>query len=244
MSEEALDHITKEIKQKYEEVLERIVQTARKCNRDPERIHLVVVTKSKPVETIKAVIEAGCRDIGENYVDEAVEKMQMINNPDVVWHMIGHIQSRKAREVSENFHWVESLDRMKVAKRLNSFLKEQGKRLPVLLECNLSGEESKFGFPAWHENQWIGLNKEIDTLCGLEQLDVRGLMTIPPWNLDPEASRPFYRKLQKLRLALSEAFPHLQLTELSMGMSNDFEIAIQEGATIVRVGTAIVGARE
>jgi pyridoxal phosphate enzyme (YggS family) len=203
----------------------------------------MVVTKSHSLAVVKAAIAAGARVLGENYVEEAISKMMGIESSDVEWHMIGHIQSRKAKQVCEYFSWVHSVDRKKIADRLNNFAIQKNLNLKILLECNVSGEGSKFGYPVWKEEQWPDFVNEICYLNELPNLDIRGMMTMPPWDPDPEASRPYYQHLVRLRDYVVERFPKLDLHELSIGMSNDFEVAIQEGATMIRVGTAILGQR-
>ena len=243
MPEEHPELTSQIIKERLDKVLDRITEAGKNCMRNPSDIRLIVVTKGKPFKVVEAVVNAGCTTLGENYVEEALEKMDLLENRKVTWHMIGHIQSRKARHVCDNFDWVQSLDRVKIAERLNRFMADKGRHLPVLLECNVSGEDSKFGFPAWNEDQWYKLEDTIKHIIKLPHIKIQGLMTIPPWDLDPEASRPYYRKLKRLGNYLSVVFPQAGWDEFSMGMSNDFEIAIEEGATIVRIGTAIVGSR-
>ncbi len=239
-----------EIKERYARVLEEIERAARGAGRKPEEIRLVVVTKTQPVERIWAVLEAGARALGENYAEEAIPKIQALSTrPGIEWHMIGHIQSRKARLVCEHFQYVHSLDSLRLAQRLNRSLEEmrvgsEVKKLPVLLECNVSGEESKFGFPAWREEGWDDLLPGLEEIVCLPNLEVRGLMTMAPYLPDAELARPYFRRLRQLRDFLARAIPRAHWDELSMGMSGDFPVAIQEGATWVRVGTAILGPRE
>ncbi|MDP1779712.1 MAG: YggS family pyridoxal phosphate-dependent enzyme, partial [Anaerolineales bacterium] len=158
--------------------------------------------------------------------------------------MIGHVQSRKAGLVAGNFNMLHSLDSLKLAARLERILGESGKILPVLLEFNVSREESKFGWPAWDETRWQDLLTEISEIIALPNLKVRGLMTMPPLGETPELSRPFFQKLKRLQEYLSAQFPQVDFSELSMGTSFDYEAAVEEGATFVRVGTALVGGRE
>ena len=232
------------IKQNYQRILERISTSAREAGRDPNAVRLVVVTKGHTLETTRAVVSAGARILGENYIEEALPKMGMLGGEfDLEWHMIGHVQSRKARPVCEHFACVHSVDSLKLAERIDRFAAELGKRLTLLLECNVSGEESKFGWKAWEEGEWNTLADEIAPVLELRHLIIRGLMTMPPFFADPEASRPFFRCLHHLQSFLTMRFPKTDWSELSMGMSADFEIAIQEGATLVRVGTAILGER-
>ena len=213
--------------------------------RDPESVKLVVVTKAQPVEVAQAVIEAGAHILGENYPEESVKKLQSLRKFSAVeWHMIGHVQSRKAQLVAENFNFLHSLDNLKLAARLSRFCGEAGRTLPVLLEFNVGGEESKSGWPAWDEARWSSLLDELAAVIALPNLQIRGLMTMPPLGETAEFSRSFFKKLKQLQKYLSLQFPTVDFSELSMGTSSDYEVAIQEGATFVRVGTAIVGPRQ
>jgi pyridoxal phosphate enzyme (YggS family) len=232
------------INQNYQRVLERISAAAREAGRDPNAVRLVVVTKGHSIETTQAVISAGARILGENYVEEALPKMQALSGEiDLQWHMIGHVQSRKARPVCEHFACVHSVDSLKLAERMDRFAAEFGKRQTILLECNVSREESKFGWKAWEEGEWNRLADDIAPLLELRHLIIRGLMTMPPFFADPEASRPYFQRLRDLQSFLATRFPEADWSQLSIGMSADYEVAIQEGATFVRVGTAILGER-
>jgi PLP dependent protein len=232
------------IRTNYLKVLEGIERAAGLAGRDPSDVKMVVVTKTHSIETVEAVLDAGARYLGENYVEEARTKIEWIGpRTGIEWHMIGHIQSRKTRLVNDYFQYVHSLDRLKTARGLSRAAEEQGKRLPVLLECNVSGEESKFGWPAWQEAAWSELIAPVKEILGLPNLDVRGLMTMAPYSSDPDQARPFFRRLRRLAAFFKERFPELEWEELSMGMTGDFETAIQEGATWVRIGTAILGER-
>jgi pyridoxal phosphate enzyme (YggS family) len=232
------------IRLRYDQVRERIDAAARKVGRSPDSVRLVVVTKTHPLETIRAALEAGIRDLGENYAEEAVEKIQAVGPLDgLCWHMIGHVQSRKADLVAQNFNFVHSLDSLKLANRLERFAAEAGRVLPILLECNVSGEESKYGYPAYEQAQWQALSFEAQQIVQLPHLEIRGLMTMPPLYDDDEKTRPFFKKLRELRDNLSKQVPQAKWDELSMGTSADFTAAVEEGATLVRVGTAILGAR-
>jgi len=237
------EEIINSIKKRYEEILEKVDIAARSVNRDSDQIKLVVVTKAQPIGVVDAVVKSGAKDIGENYAEEASAKIAYFKDKDITWHMIGHIQSRKARMVCENLDVVHSLDSYKLARKLNMISGEKNLKLPVLLECNLSGETTKYGYPIWDDDQRIHLEDEIDKLISLPNLRIQGLMTIPPWDPDPEKSRKFYKRLVELQNHLNRKYPQNCWDDLSMGMSNDFEVAIQEGATIIRVGTAIVGPR-
>lgn len=222
----------------------QIEAAARSVGRDPDQVRLVVVTKGQPVQAVRAALKAGARYLGENYAEEGIEKkLACMASPAVEWHMIGHVQSRKARMVCEHYDWVHSLDSLKLAQRLDRFAGELGRVLPVLLECNVSGEETKYGWPAWQEDHWADLLAQIEPLVALPNLSVRGLMTMAPFLPEPEQARPYFQRLRRLQAVLSERFPQTTWDELSMGMSADFQVAIQEGATLVRIGTAIMGPR-
>ena len=232
------------IRDHYETVLERINRAARSAGRSLDEVRLVVVTKGQPLEKIQAVIEAGARRLGENYAEEGVGKIQALKAPEgTEWHMIGHVQSRKARLVCEHFDWVHSLDSIKLAERLDRYAGELQRRLPVLIECNASGEESKFGFPAWQEEGWNELIQAASKILQYNHLKVCGLMTMAPYFTDREAARPYFKRIFKLREELARRVPGADWSELSMGMSGDFETAVEEGATIVRIGEAILGPR-
>ena len=233
------------IRERYLETLENIARAARSGGRDPESIKLVVVTKAQPVEVAQAAIEAGAHILGENYAEEGVMKLQSLREFSAVeWHMIGHVQSRKAQLVAENFNYLHSLDSLKLAKRLDRFCGEAGRILPVLLEFNVGEEQSKSGWPAWNETLWPALLNELSSILAMPNLKVRGLMTMPPLGQTAEFSRPYFKKSKRLQTYLALQFPQADFAELSMGTSTDYEAAVQEGATLVRVGTAIVGPRQ
>ena len=233
------------IRERYLSTLDYIATAARKSNRDPKEIRLVVVTKSQPLEIVQAAIEAGASILGDNYPEEGVMKIQSLAEQTAVeWHMIGHVQSRKARLVADHFALLHSLDSLKLAQRLDRFAGEAGRILPVLLEFNVGGEESKSGWDASNETQWDMFLPEINLLLDLPHLRVHGLMTMPPLETDPEDARRFFLRLRLLRDHLATQFPQVTWRELSMGTSADYAVAVEEGATLVRVGTAIVGARK
>jgi PLP dependent protein len=233
------------IRENYQAAIDQIATAARKSSRDPNEIRLVVVTKSQPVEVIQATIEAGVRILGENYPEEAVTKIQSLAGQTAVeWHMIGHVQSRKARLVADHFALLHSLDSLKLAQRLNRFVAERDRVLPVMLEFNVGGEESKAGWDATDESQWERLLPDVSSILELPNLRVQGLMTMPPLETNPEDSRRYFQRLRELRDRLAAQFPRADWRELSMGTSTDYPVAVEEGATLVRVGTAIVGARK
>jgi hypothetical protein len=233
----------KMVQENLEQVMGRIEQAARNSGRDPDSIKLVVVTKTHPVELVQAAINAGAQYLGENYADEALPKIEALKEQAVQWHMIGHVQSRKAEMVCNSFDFVHTLDSLKLAQRYDRFAGQAGRKLPVLLQFNVSGEESKSGWEALQEAQWEQFLPEVESIIALENLNVQGLMTMPPYRDDPEEGRPYFRKLVQLRDFLAKRFPQAAWEELSMGMSGDYEVAIQTGATWVRVGTAIFGPR-
>ena len=226
------------IAENYKKVLERVKSAAFHAGRNPEDITLVVVTKTWPAEIIEEVIEAGARVLGENYVQEALPKVEAIGSR-VEWHFIGHLQSNKAKFVANHFNMIESVDSISLAKELNKQAEKNKIDIEVLVEVNLAGEESKSGI---NPEEVEKLLREISLF---HRIKVKGLMTIPPYFSNPEDSRPYFRRLRELRDKLSSlSIPNITFEHLSMGMSGDFEVAIEEGATIVRVGTAIFGERK
>ena len=222
-------------------VRERLIRAAIQAGRDPETITLVAVSKTHPWAYVAAALAAGQLDFGENRPEEAYAKF--IENPaaqDAPFrlHLIGPIQSRKAKiALACRPVLIHSIDRAKIARRLDRLAAEVGVILDALLEVNVSGESTKHG---WSPD---ALRAELPDLLTLSHLRFRGLMTIPPFDPDPETARPYFIALRQLRDALAASYPQADWSHLSMGMSHDFEVAIQEGATIVRVGTAIFGPR-
>jgi PLP dependent protein len=240
-----MPNLISSIRENYQFTLDQIANAARKNHRDPNQIRLVVVTKSQPLEVVQAAIEAGVGILGENYPEEGVMKIQSLaGQSGVEWHMIGHVQSRKARLVAEHFALLHSLDSLKLAQRLNRFAAEKNHVLPALLEFNVGGEESKSGWDASDASQWSTLLPDISSILDLPSLRIHGLMTMPPLETDPQDSRRFFLRLRLLRDHLASQFPQADWHELSMGTSADYTVAVEEGATLVRVGTAIVGARK
>jgi len=232
------------IRERYTRICREIEDAARRCGREPGEVKLVVVSKAQPIDVIQAAIEAGVRTFGENYAEEAVEKMKQIKaTENLSWHMIGHVQSRKSGLVAGAFDYLHSLDSLHLAQRLNQALAAVQKSMPVLLEMNVSGEESKFGWPAWDEANWDRLVPELDQLQQFSNLIPTGLMTMPPLMGASEMARPFFGRLGRLRDFLAWKLPNFKWTELSMGTSADYIIAVEEGATFVRVGQAILGPR-
>jgi pyridoxal phosphate enzyme (YggS family) len=232
------------ITENYLRVMDDIQQAALAAGREPDSVRLVVVTKGHDIQSVQEVIQAGAHWLGENYVEEALPKIAaQAHAAGVEWHMIGHVQSRKAQSVYQNFTMLHALDSLKLARRLDRFASEQGQVFPVLLECNVSGEESKYGWAAWDEARWETLLPELAEISALAHLKVRGLMTMAPYSEESEHSRPFFQRLRRLSSYLADCLPAASWSELSMGMSGDYQVAIQEGATILRIGTAIMGLR-
>lgn len=239
-----MNDLVESIRERYLKTLDVIASAAKKAGRNPDSVKLVVVTKAQPLEVVRATIEAGAKILGENYAEEGVMKIQSLREFSAVeWHMIGHVQSRKAQLVAGNFNLMHSLDSLKLARRLDRFCGEAGRNLPVLLEFNVSGEESKGGWSAWDETRWSELLDELSQVIALPNLSVRGLMAMPPLGDTADFSRPFFQRLRRLQEFLAAQFPRADVSELSMGTSFDYEAAVEEGATFVRVGTAIVGER-
>lgn len=222
-------------------IRERIDTAARRAGRDPDTIALMAVSKTHPAEAIREAYAAGQRLFGENRVQEFTEKNGALADlTDAEFHLIGHLQSNKSNKAAELFNGVDSVDSLRLAERLNSAAAASGKKLRVLIEVNVGGEEAKSGLaPESPEIVQI-----LDTAPLLGNIEIRGLMTVPPFTEDPEGARPYFRRLCEMRDELAKCYPQLNLAELSMGMSHDFEVAIEEGSTCVRVGTAIFGARD
>ena len=240
-----MSDLVQSIRERYLQTLDRIAVAASSVNRNPGDVKLVVVTKTQPLDVVQAAVEAGARFFGENYPEEGVMKIQsMAGQIGVEWHMIGHVQSRKAKLVAEHFNLVHSLDSLKLAVRLDRFASEFERVLPVLLEFNVGGEQSKSGWNITDVEKLDALMPEMEILLTLSHLQVRGLMTMPPLGEAPESARIYFQKLVRLRDMLAKRFSQVDWPALSMGTSTDYEVAVQEGATMVRIGTAIIGARQ
>ena len=223
------------------QIRDRIASAARRAGRNPDDIAVMAVCKTFPAEAIKEAYAAGQRLFGENRVQEFAEKYPAVASlPDVRFHMIGHLQSNKAARAAEIFHAVDSIDSTKLAQRLNDAAQKLNKTLDVLIEVNVGGEEAKSGLSPDSPE----INAILMQAPSWKNLSIRGLMTVPPFTDDPEGARPYFRKLRELRDQLApRRLPDVSLDVLSMGMSHDFEIAIEEGSTCVRIGTAIFGER-
>ena len=224
-----------QIARNLEEVRKRLEAAARRAGRDPAAVRLVAVSKTVDLERIKEAWDAGQLIFGENYLQEARSKIAALPQA-VIWHFIGHLQSNKAKAAVELFHLIHSVDRLRLARALDAAAAQRGMVQEILLQVNLAGEASKSGATLKAAPE---LFQEI---ARLPHLRVVGLMTMPPWFADPEAARPYFRALRELRDRLLQ-LGICPLPELSMGMSGDFEAAVEEGATLVRVGTAIFGQR-
>ncbi len=215
---------------------EQIAQACRRANRKENEVALMAVSKVHPVEVILEAYAVGQRLFGENRVQEFQEKSPRVKDlAEARFHLIGPLQSNKTAKAAELFNAIDAVDSLKIAQRLNSAATALGKKLPVLIEVKLSHEESKHGLAPDE------LPALLTAMEALESVEAVGLMTVPPWSQDAEAARPYFRELRRLRDESAARFP--RLTQLSMGMSNDFAVAIEEGSTCVRVGTAIFGRR-
>ena len=218
-------------------IRQRIEAASARCGRDPQSVRLMAVSKTIAPERIREALEAGITLLGENYVQEAREKIPAIGHA-AEWHMIGHLQTNKVKYVVNLFDWIHSIDRLELAQELDKRAGQNNRRLNVLLEVNVSGEESKNGM---EPDAALELARQVSLF---PNISVRGLMTMPPYSDNPENSRPCFQALRKLRDEISAAaIPNIRMDELSMGMTDDFEVAIEEGTTIIRIGRAIFGER-
>lgn len=224
----------------------RIAAAAARAGREPHEVTLVAVSKTHAAEAIEAAYALGVRDFGESRVEEALPKMaavqtwlaQQPNAAPITWHLIGHLQSRKAAAAVGPFQLIHSVDRIKLAHKLAQLSQGRGQAQAVLLEVNLTGETSKYGFNPDEIDAWV------DQIAAQSSLRVKGLMTIAPIVVQPADARPVFQGLRALRAHLAARHPQLDWSQLSMGMTDDFETAIEEGATLVRIGRAIFGERE
>lgn len=223
------------IQQNLEYILTRIRAAERRAGRPEGSARLVAVSKTFPAQDVKTCHEAGQHVFGENKVQEALGKIPALP-PDTEWHLIGPLQRNKVRKAIEHFTLIHAVDSLRLAQFMDTVAQETGRRPRILLEVNVGDEDSKFGFPP------ETLEREWKELSGLKHVEIAGLMCIPPPVENPEDARPYFRRLRELKESLSSR-GGTPLTELSMGMSHDFETAVEEGATLVRVGTAIFGGR-
>jgi len=231
-------NLATELEENIVRVRERIATACHRSGRQPQDVRLIAISKTVPPERIWQAYEAGLREFGDNRVQEAAAKRPALSDLAATWHMVGHLQTNKAKPARELFQWVHSIDSFRLAQKLDQAAVGGGQRLPVLLQVNLGEEPTKFGA---REEVVLQLAEQVSQLATLE---LRGLMVLPPFFEDPEQARPFFRHLRELAKAIgSRNLPSVSMRELSMGMSHDFEVAIEEGATMVRVGTAIFGPR-
>jgi pyridoxal phosphate enzyme (YggS family) len=222
-----------------EQIKERIRKACESCSRDANSVRLVAVSKTIAAGTVKEAIEAGVTVLGENYIQEAREKFNTLVQYPVSWHFIGHLQSNKAKYAVRLFDLIHSVDSFKLARELDKQANKLDKIQQILVQVNISAEDTKSGISA---DEAPGLISEISRL---ENLSIRGLMTMPPYFYQPEKVKPFFAALRELRDRIKAQAPaNVSLEELSMGMTGDFEVAIEEGATLVRIGTAIFGERK
>ncbi len=219
-------------------VRERIAAAAKRCGRAPEDICLVAVTKTFGVDVVRAAAAAGLHDLGENKVQEGAQKKAALAGQPLCWHLIGHLQSNKARRAAATFDWIHSVDSVALLRRLDEAAAGRERMLNLLVQVDLAGESNKHGAPVSE------LERIVDAAAGCRFVGIRGLMVLPPWSDDPEQARPYFRRLRQLRDDLRASGPKgAPLDHLSMGMSHDLEVAVEEGATVVRIGTALFGPR-
>ncbi len=227
-----------DIARNLEAVYKGIARATQQAGRKPESVTLIAVSKTKPVELIRQAIAAGQLDFGENYAQEMRDKTAEIDDPEVRWHFIGHLQTNKVKYLARSVSLIHSVDSLKLAREISKRAQTEARDIEVLIELNLGSEATKTGIESAKAEELIR------SVAGLENIKVCGLMTMPPFFADPEDSRPFYRQLRQIRDELQNVLgSEVDLSRLSMGMSHDYEVAIAEGATLVRVGTAIFGER-
>jgi pyridoxal phosphate enzyme (YggS family) len=216
-------------------VQEQISAACARAGRKPDTVTLLAVAKGQPPEAVRDAADAGLKLIGENRVQEAKAKIPLCPG-NLHWHMIGHLQSNKARDAVELLDMIQSVDSLHLAQEISKWAERSGKTIPILLEVNIAGEASKFGYAP------EALRVELEQINALPRIEIHGLMTIAPWTPDPERTRPVFRQLRDLK-TLYEGVLGVPLPHLSMGMSGDFEVAIEEGATVIRLGSALFGPR-
>lgn len=219
-------------------IKERIEIACGRAGRSIEEVKLIAATKTVPIEKIRKAIDAGIKFIGENRVQEAEKKINELKNEKVEWHMIGYLQKNKVNKALKLFSMIQSVSSVELARKINNSCERENKKMPCLLEINVGREPTKAGFL---EEELL---ESLEKLANFNNLEIKGLMAIPPF-LEPEDVRPYFVKLREIKEKINQMkIPNINLTELSMGMSHDFEVAIEEGATMVRLGTAIFGPRE
>jgi len=227
-----------QIRENLARVKERIQKALVRAGRENEEVKIVAVSKTKPPELIRYAIESGIKDIGENRVQEAIPKIEAVGKDKVVWHLVGHLQTNKAKKAVCYFDMIQSVDSVRIARKISSYSEEEGKQIPVLVEVNISGESTKFGIAPEKVKDFVG---EISCLRGIK---VKGLMTIGPLTYDKGAVRRAFRKMFGIFDDLRrDRIEGVEMEILSMGMTDDFEVAVEEGTTMVRIGRAIFGER-
>ena len=223
--------------ERIEQVRRRIAEAAGRSGRDPNDVQLVAVTKSVVVSQIREALDAGLKVFGENRIQEAKGKVALLSSPSIQWHLVGTLQTNKSKLAVELFELIHSLDSVKLAASMDRHGAALRKQVRALIEVNLEGESDKSGL---HESELLPL---LQACRAYAHLTIEGLMAIPPFHRNPQDVRPYFRRLRLLRDRAADTHPDFRLRHLSMGMSNDFEVAIEEGATLVRIGTAIFGNR-
>ncbi len=232
------------ISERYESVLDNIDRVCASSGRNRDEVKLVVVTKGQPPEKILEVVEAGAKFLGENYPEETHRKIEELNSlTPIQWHMIGHLQSRKIKLIPSIFNLIHSVDSLELATKLDKLYGQIGKLCPVLVEVNLSGEESKFGFSATNEEEEMEFINKVGKMLSFKNLQIKGLMTMPPFNSTESQAIKQFDRCRTLLEVIQAIFSTQSLTELSMGTSLDYSTAIRCGATYVRIGEAIMGQR-
>jgi len=227
------------LKSRLQKINDEIKQIALNCDRDPQTVKLVAVSKKKPAYMVEEAVKAGVNLFGENYIQEAIDKISQLSQLQVSWHFIGHLQSNKAKFAVKLFDLIHSVDTIKLAKEIDKQALKIEKIQNILIQINIGKEESKSGIDS---NSVIEFMKELSCL---NNISVRGLMAMPPFFNDPESTRPFFVAMKNIQQEIIKAqIPNIHMDELSMGMSGDFKTAIEEGATLIRIGTAIFGKRD
>ncbi len=222
------------IQNNLERLKESIDETARKIGRKGQDITLVVVTKTRSIDEIRETYKCGQRVIGENKIQEAKSKYQSLSDLDLQWHLIGHLQRNKVKDAIEIFSMIQSVDSIRLAEEIDKRCEQRNKIMDILIEVNVSGEESKYGF---RQNEVLS---ELETISNMKNIKVLGLMTMAPFEINPEDTRPVFSGLRELRdKVATQNIPNVEMKYLSMGMTNDYMVAIEEGSNMVRIGTAV-----
>ncbi|MBU8909957.1 MAG: YggS family pyridoxal phosphate-dependent enzyme [Desulfobacterales bacterium] len=227
------------IKDNFDGINKQIMDTAISCGRKPDTVQVIAVSKRKSVETVMKGIQAGAKHFGENYIQEAIEKINIIGKEGICWHFIGHLQSNKAKFAVKYFEYIHTVDTLKLAKEIDKQAKKIDKIQKILVQVNIGKEETKSGTGI---EEAIELTKQINTF---ENLSLQGLMCMPPYFSDPEKARTYFKLLVLIKeKIIARKMDNASMEHLSMGMSNDFKVAIEEGSTMVRIGTSIFGKRD